>query len=123
VGGQSATIVVRGIATGKLDARRMWQVAFKEMGVGLTLGGIYGVLLGIVALMLDQGPGTMALIIGLSLTIQLAIGATSGVLLPIMFHRMKTDPALATAPFITTIMDLVGTTVYFLMALIVIGRS
>jgi len=123
VGGQSATVVVRGIATGKLDARRMWQVAYKEVGVGFALGAIYGLLLGVCALFLGQGPNMMALIVGLSLTIQLAIAATSGVLLPIIFHRLNTDPALATAPFITTIMDIVGATLYFSMALIVIGRS
>ena len=121
VGSQSATIVVRGIATGKLDAKKVWGVALKEMKVGLALGLIYGSLLGGFALLLKQSPGTIALIMGLSLAIQLSFATTSGVLLPIMFHRLKADPALATAPFITTIMDLVGATVYFSLAILIAG--
>ncbi len=121
VGSQSATIVVRGIATGKLDARKMWQVAFKEMKVGLAMGLIYGALLGVYTLIMGKDSGLVALVMALTLVIQLTLAASSGVLLPITFHRMKIDPALATAPFITTIMDLAGATVYFSMAIFIIG--
>jgi len=122
VGNQSATIVVRGLATGRLDGRLMWKVVGKEMLLGIALGAIYGLLLGIYALHTGRGPETIALIIGLSLTIQLGLAAISGVLLPIAFYRMKIDPALATAPFISTSMDIIGATIYFSLALAVLTR-
>ncbi len=120
VGAQSATIVVRGLATGRLDDRLMWKVVGKEMLLGLAMGAIYGLLLGAYALYRGQGPHVVALIIGVSLTIELGLAATSGVLLPIVFHRLKTDPALATAPFITTFMDIIGASLYFTLALVVL---
>lgn len=122
VGNQSATIVVRGLATGRLDDRLMWKVVGKEMLLGLALGAIYGLFLGAYALYRGQGPEVVAVIVGLSLTIQVGVAATSGVLLPIIFHRLKTDPALATAPFISTFMDIIGATLYLTLAVVVLAK-
>lgn len=123
VGNQSATIIIRGLATGKVDALKVRQVALKEIGVGLVLGVIYGILLGLVTSYMEidglDGEGMMiGLAAGLSLTVVVTMAAILGAMLPILFNRINVDPALATAPFISTSMDLLGATVYLSFAVV-----
>lgn len=120
VGSQSATIIVRGLATGRVDARKVWQVAYKEVGVGLVLGVIYGVLVGVMTGM-HEGAVRFGVIVGSSLMIVVAMAGSLGVLLPIFFHRIKRDPALATAPFIASSMDFLGAAIYYSIAMTMHG--
>lgn len=117
VGSQSATIIVRGLATGKVDARKVWRVALKEMGAGLALGIIYGTIVGLTTSM-REGIFLFGVIVGISMVVVVAMAATLGVLLPIFFHRIGKDPALATAPFITSSIDFLGAAIYYSLAMV-----
>ena len=120
VGAQSATVVIRGLATGEVNPRRALAVILREVGIG----AIMGVALGAVALGMAYAFGrnlAAAAVVGITL-IGISVMATLvGGALPFVFRLFKIDPALVSAPFITTIMDIFGVALYFGIARIVLG--
>jgi len=117
VGTQSSTLIVRGIATGRVDIGNNFQIIFKEMKVGLILGLLYGLLLGLFAYFrfLDASP-YLGLVVGLSIFASMLIAATIGTFVPLVLRRLDIDPAIATGPFVTTSIDILGVSIYFLIA-------
>jgi magnesium transporter len=117
IGTQSSAIVVRGLATGRIDFGNYFKVIFKELRVGLALGAIYGLLLGLFAYFrfLDAPP-LLGLSVGLSICITMLIATMMGTVMPIFLRKMNLDPAIATGPFVTTSTDIFGITIYFLIA-------
>ncbi|MEE8335225.1 MAG: magnesium transporter [Candidatus Neomarinimicrobiota bacterium] len=117
IGTQSSTIVVRGLATGRVGLENTVKVIFKEIRVGLILGLLYGILLGIFAILkfMDISP-ILGLVVGLSICSSMLIAATIGTLVPILMNKLDIDPAVATGPFVTTSIDILGVTFYFLIA-------
>ena len=87
------------------------------MRVGLILGTLYGVLLGIFAVFqfLDASP-LLGLVVGLSICISMILAATIGSLVPLVLNRFDIDPAVATGPFVTTAIDVIGVAFYFIIA-------
>ncbi len=110
-GAQSATLMVRAIATGDLDLKRWGRALGKELLVGLLLG----VTMGAVTWMLGvyRGDLTIGLVVGLSMMSIVLIANTIGVLLPFSLMRFKVDPAIASSPLITSMMDAIGLSIYF----------
>ena len=90
---------------------------FKEIRVGLILGILYGLLLGIFAVFrfLDVSP-LLGLVVGLSICASMIIAASIGSLVPLILNRFDIDPAVATGPFVTTAIDILGVALYFLIA-------
>jgi len=124
IGTQSSTIVVRGIATGRIDIRDFSQVVSKELAVGTILGIIYGVLIGIVAkLTFFSEPFSWALAgaVGLAILSSMSVAALVGSMVPLMLHRLNIDPAVATGPFVTTSIDIVSVYCYFMIARFLLG--
>ena len=117
IGTQSSTIIVRGLATGRVDLENSTKILFKEIRVGLILGILYGVLLGIFAVFrfLDFSP-MLGVVVGLSICASMIIAATIGSLVPLILNRFDIDPAVATGPFVTTAIDILGVALYFLIA-------
>jgi magnesium transporter len=115
VGTQSSTIVVRGLATGQLTLGQIWQVVGKELVVGFLLGFIYGLLLGIVA-QFRYDLGHLGATVGLAVMSSMTIAAMVGSLVPMVFARINIDPAVATGPFVTTAIDILGVSFYFWIA-------
>ena len=113
---QSSTIVVRGIATGRINLDESYRVVFKEMRVGLILGLLYGFFLGIVAFLGFPEPAFLGLVVGLSIFCCMAMSATLGTLIPLILKRFDIDAAIATGPFVTTSIDILGVLMYFLIA-------
>lgn len=125
VGTQTATIIVRGIATGRVTPGAAMQVVMKELKVGLLLGGLYGVLLGGSGYLLgwigymDTGAMNamqLGITIGVGIILAMTTAAFVGALVPVVLHRINLDPAVATGPFVTTSVDILGVAVYFLVA-------
>lgn len=113
-GAQSATLMVRAIATGDLRADQwLWAVG-KELLVGLGLG----VTLGLATWFLGfyRGGFDMAVIVFLTMTAIVLVSNLIGVGMPFLLDRLKMDPAVASSPLITTVVDLVGLTIYFSIA-------
>ncbi len=115
IGTQSSTIVVRGLATGRLNVRDIWVVVSKEFSVGMILGCLYGALIGIVA-QLRYGTIAVALSAGMAVLSSMMVAALVGSLVPMLFERIKIDPAVATGPFVTTSVDIISVYCYFIIA-------
>lgn len=120
IGTQSSTIVVRGLATGRLNIRDLWPVVFKEVSVGLSLGVIYGLLLGAVA-QFQFSKIALAVSVGLAVLSSMSVAALVGSLIPMVFARLHIDPAVATGPFVTTSIDIVSVFFYFTIATTLLG--
>lgn len=128
VGTQAATIMTRGIALGRINAASFRSVVLREVGTGSLLGFAYGILLGtLVSLLYGGDPAatystfSLALTVGASICFSMTIAATVGGAVPILFHRVGIDPAIATGPVVTTGVDLVGITTYFVIASTILG--
>lgn len=117
IGTQSSTIVVRGIATGRVFFGNTLKILLKEIEVGMMLGLAYGSLLGVVAhLRFMEVSWTLGLVVGLSVASSMIIAATVGTVVPLLLKRLDIDPAIATGPFVTTSVDILGVLLYFLIA-------
>ncbi len=115
IGAQSATVVIRGLATGEIRPRRAVSIIGREVSVGLLLGFLLGVAVLAWAFWLGRNP-QVSLVVALTL-ISVAVLATAvGSALPFVFRLSKVDPALVSAPLITTVMDISGVMVYFAVA-------
>lgn len=121
-GTQSATIIVRGIATGQINPKEIWKIViFKEFQIGLVLGILSGILVGIVA-GLWQRMIELGMVVGISMFLTVTLAATLGGMLPPIFKFLNVDPALASGPFITTIKDITALCIYFGIALLLMGH-
>ena len=81
------------------------------------LGGAYGLLLALYTLVRHHEESwTLALTVGFSVWASMLCAATVGASTPLLFHRIKIDPAVATGPLVTTAVDVIGILVYFLFA-------
>jgi len=120
IGIQSSTIVVRGLATGRLHIKDIWSSMFKEISIGLVLGIFYGLLVGAVA-QFRYSMELLALSVGLAVLCSMTLAALSGSLMPMLFARINIDPAVATGPFVTTAIDIISVFFYFIIATTLLG--
>ncbi|RJP81230.1 MAG: magnesium transporter [Desulfobacteraceae bacterium] len=120
IGTQSSTIVVRGLATGRLNIRDLWPVVFKELSVGIILGLVYGTMIGLVA-HIHYNRVELAVSVSLAVISSMSIAALVGSLVPMIFARLNIDPAVATGPFVTTSIDIISVFFYFQIATILLG--
>jgi len=120
VGAQSATVVIRGLATGEVNPRRAVTIVSREVGIG----AIMGVALGAVALGLVYAFGrnlNASAVIGITLVGISVMATLVGGALPFIFRLVKIDPALVSAPFLTTVLDIFGVALYFGIARLILG--
>jgi magnesium transporter len=117
IGTQTSTIIVRGLATGRVNVGNNMKILFKEIRVGLILGVLYGSLLGLFTLtrFMDSSPN-LGIVVGLSITTSMLIATSIGAFVPLLLNKLEIDPAVATGPFVTTSIDIIGVTLYFLIA-------
>ncbi len=115
-GSQSSTLIIRGLATGEIKLRDWAKVFWKELRVSLMVGIILGLLMTSKLYYLNQKPFMIAVSVGSTLVVTVAIAKITGGLLPIIAKRLHMDPALMAGPLITTIVDSVSLVVYFTIA-------
>ncbi len=120
IGTQSSTIVVRGLATGRIHVRDIWSVVLKELSIGIILGLVYGLLIGFVA-QFRYSMEALALSVSLAVICSMSIAALVGSLVPMGFARINIDPAVATGPLVTTSIDIISVFFYFLIATTLLG--
>jgi len=120
IGTQSSTIVVRGLATGRINIRDIWFVVLKELTVGCILGLVYGFLIAAVA-QIRYGTAAFAISVGLAVISSMAVAALVGSLVPMAFAKINVDPAVATGPFVTTAIDVISVSFYFIIATALLG--
>lgn len=127
-GTQSLAVTIRVLMDEKISSRQMFSLIVKEVRVGLVNGIILGILsfalIGLYLSALKDQPVTVAFSIsactGTALLLSMLLSSLSGTLIPLMFKKLKVDPAVASGPLITTINDLVAVITYYGLAWILI---
>lgn len=120
VGSQSATIVVRGFATGRVDFRNLGHFLAKELVISSIMGLACGALSGLVSHVWHGDP-RLSLTVAVSMVVAIVASAVLGVLVPFFFRLVRIDPAIAAGPAVTTIDDIVAIGIYYLVALLLIS--
>jgi magnesium transporter len=117
IGTQSSTIIVRGIATGRIEIGSELKVMWKEVRVGIILGALYGLLLGAFAKFrfIDADP-MLGVVVGLSIGCSMLLAVAVGTFVPMFLRKVDVDPAIASGPFVTTSIDILGVLFYFVIA-------
>ena len=115
VGAQSSTVVIRGLNTEEIESRGALMVIARELAAGALLGLMLGLVAMAWAFALQQDM-QVAISVGISLVSISALASVAGAGLPFMFRALGFDPALMSAPFITTVTDVVGVLIYFAIA-------
>jgi len=113
-GSQSATLMVRALATGDVRMSDWGRMLGREVvvagGLGLTMAAAVSVI-GVF-----RGGPEIAMVVALTMVIIVLIGSLIGMSLPFLLNRLKLDPAAASAPLITSLADAIGVVIYFAMA-------
>ncbi len=104
---QTMTVAVRALATQHLSDANAWRVIVRELLVGLVNGVAFAAITGIAAYAWFKVPG-LGVVIGLAMICNLVAAAAGGILIPLLLHRLRIDPAVASSPFATTVTDVVG---------------
>lgn len=114
---QSAAISVQGLTSGDLWSGDLFRRLAKEAVVALVNGLVLSALLCVVILVLGVGDvGALAATLGLTMLAVIFLATTNGTVIPFLLERLGIDPASAMGPFVTTLNDIIGLTVYFLIA-------
>lgn len=98
----------------------MVKTLIHEIFVGLLVGLACSCLVAVIVLFMQEGSYLLCLIVGLAMWANMVTAATIGTLVPLTFKRIGIDPAVASAPFITTTIDITGLTIYFSLATLLI---
>ncbi|TVR67753.1 MAG: magnesium transporter [Candidatus Competibacteraceae bacterium] len=118
-GAQSATLMVRALATGDVVIKDWASMLLRELIVAGLLGATMA--LAVSGLGIWRGGPEIALVVALSMQIVVIVGSMIGMSLPFLLSRLKLDPATASAPLITSIADGAGVLIYFAIATTILG--
>lgn len=114
-GTQALAVVVRGIATGDLEHESKWKLVLRESGAGIIIGATCGVVVTGTVYFWQHNLG-LGILVGISLFMVLIVATLAGSLVPLLMHKCKIDPAVASGPFISTINDIISILIYFGLA-------
>lgn len=115
VGAQSSTVVIRGLNTDEISKSQALRVIRREAAAGILLGLMLGIVVLVWAYFLQRNL-TVAIAVGVSLVAISVLASIAGSTLPIIFQSIRLDPALMSAPFITTAVDVLGVLIYLNVA-------
>ncbi|MCC7574588.1 magnesium transporter [Candidatus Woesearchaeota archaeon] len=118
IGSQSATLMIRAIATEDVKLNEWFKVLLKEIMMGLILGLTLGILASIIGYF--RGGYTIGLIVGLAMLTIILVSNLIGAALPFILSKLRIDPAVASSPLITTIVDALGLIIYFTIAIMIL---
>jgi len=119
-GSQSATLITRALAVGDVDMRDAMRVFLRELGQGLVLGAFLGAIGFGRALMWGNGT-EVATVVALTLLFVVITGTIVGAMLPMAFTKLGFDPAIASSPFVASLVDVAGIIIYFNIAIHLLG--
>jgi len=104
---QTMTVVVRALARHELSNANVARIILREVLVALVNGLAFAVITGVAAAAWFKVPD-LGLVIGLAMICNLVAGALGGILVPLVLHRFRADPAISSGVFVTTVTDVVG---------------
>lgn len=119
-GSQSATLMVRAIATGDLELSEWFSTVCRELIIGLFLGVTLGVVSSLVGF--ARGGWQIGLIVGLTMMAIIVVASLIGVSLPFILSKLDLDPAVASSPLISSVTDVLGLIIYFTVAGLVLNQ-
>jgi magnesium transporter len=126
-GSQASTLVIRAMALGEVTLLDWWRIMRREIGAGLALGSILGVIGFLRITVWSQfadtyGPHWMLVAVTVAATLIGIVlwGTLIGSLLPLLLRRMRFDPATSSAPFVATLVDVTGLVIYFTVASVIL---
>ncbi|MBN2543923.1 magnesium transporter [bacterium] len=119
VGIQSSTIIVRGIATGELQFKNALKNLFRELGVGMILGALLGLLAGF-GVSLISGSYRLGIVVMTSMLLTMTFASINGFLIPLICDKLGIDPAIVSGPFVTTLNDIFGILIYLLCGVLLL---
>jgi len=112
---QSLVVTVRSIALGTINRKNVMKMVRREFGIGVILGVVCMIVIfGVITFLYDNA--LIGIIVGISIFAALSVATIVGTLIPLLINRLKLDPAVASGPFITTLMDNLGLIIYFTVA-------
>ena len=123
-GSQASTLIIQAMSVGEITVADWWQVMRREITSGLMLGFVLG-LIGFVRVIVWRQffPGVygehyllIGFVVGISLLGVVLLGTLTGSMLPIILKKMGADPAVSSAPFVATLVDVTGLIIYFTIA-------
>jgi len=120
-GSQSSTLIVRGMAVGEIGMRDILIVVWKELRVGMLCGLGLGLVNFVRVYFMNQKDLFLCVTITLSLFCTILMAKTTGSILPILAKRLKIDPAIMSAPLLTTIVDAVSLIIFFSISKVILG--
>ena len=117
IGTQSSALTVMTLYNKDLDYKNV----LKEGVVGFITGILCSVIIAIAAFIFIKDIGVV-LVVSLSLFINMIVGAMIGAFMPVLLKRLDVDPSIISAPLISTILDITGVTVYFVITSFVLSK-
>jgi magnesium transporter len=114
-GSQTVATIIRAIAVGEVRLVDIGRTLSREITIGLVLGLVLGLAGFVRAFLFDSDPG-VPLVLALTLLLVVIWANTVATLVPLITERLKIDPAVVSAPMITTIVDATGLLIYFALA-------
>jgi magnesium transporter len=130
-GSQASTLIIQAMAVGDISIADWWRVLKRELLSGVMLGGVLGIVgFARVAIWHSISPNMygphwlmIAYTVGISLLGVVLWGTLSGSMLPIVLKKLGADPAVSSAPFVATLVDVTGLVIYFSVALLFLSGS
>ncbi len=119
-GSQSATLVIRSLATGEVRFSDIPRIILKESATSLTLGLILSPLAFTLSYIIAHNV-LVSIVVSLSIILVVYVASMIGALLPLIASKLGIDPAVISAPLITTMADSIGLTLYFTLAILFLG--
>ena len=116
VGSQTVTTLIRAMAVDDVQPRHVLRVLRKEMATALALGAVMGGLMFARGLFSKDGNVDLALTVGLTVPVVVVWAATVAAVLPLVLSKLKVDPAVVSAPLITSLVDGTGLIIYMTLA-------
>ena len=107
-GSQTLTLMIRGMALGRVQESNARMLLAKEIAVSILNGIIWAIVVAAVTMLLFSSSWQVGMVIGAALMISLFAAALAGFAIPLILSRMKIDPALAGTVVLTTITDVIG---------------
>jgi magnesium transporter len=126
-GSQAATLIIRALSIGEVTLGHWWRIMRREVLAGLALGsvlGVIGFLRVVIAAQFGDTYGPHYVLVGITVSVTLVgivlWGTVSGSMLPLLLRRMGFDPAVSSAPFVATLVDVTGLVIYFSVAVVIL---
>ncbi|HEX5965268.1 MAG TPA: magnesium transporter [Pyrinomonadaceae bacterium] len=119
-GAQTVMTVIRSLALGEVGVRHAWRVVAKEATTGMLLGLLVAPI-ALVQALFWRAPISLAITVSVTMFAICVWSTTVGSLVPILAQRFGVDPAVLSAPLITTLVDATGLIIYFTIAKLILG--